>query len=105
MNNPLSTAKDLFQLQREAKEMEKKMKEQRYRGKSKKGLVEVVIDGTQDIIDMTIDDILMNVESKESLVRNIQESFADAQKAAQKAMASNMDLDKIKSMLGGMNAR
>lgn len=103
MNNPFGTAKDLIQLQREAKDMEKKMKAERYKGKSKKDLVSLTIDGTQGIVDMDIDDILMNPQSKESLVNNIKEAFVDAQKAAQKAMASSMDMDKIKSMLGGLS--
>jgi DNA-binding protein YbaB len=102
MNNPLGMAKDLFQLQREAKEMEKRMKEQRFHGKSKKDLITVTIDGTQNIIDMKVDDLLMSPDMKESLVNNMKEAFADAQKNAQKAMASSMDLDKIKSMLGGL---
>ncbi len=96
-------AKDLMQLQKEAKDMEKKMKVQRFRGKSKKEIVEIVIDGTQSIVDMSIDDILMRPDAKDSLVNNIREAFADAQKNAQKAMASSLDMDKIKSMLGGLS--
>ena len=96
-------AKDLMQLQKEAKEMERKMREQRHKGKSKKELVEIVIDGTQNIVDISIDDMLLSVENKESLINNIKEAFGDAQKAAQRAMAATMDLDKIKSMLGGIS--
>ena len=105
MNNPLNAARDLYALQKEAKEMEKKMKEQRHKGKSKKDLVSITIDGTQAIIDISIDDILMEVGQKESLVNNIKEAFVDAQKNAQKAMASSMDLDQIKSMLGGISKK
>lgn len=103
MANPFSTAKDLIQLQREAKDMEKKMKQERYKGKSKKELVEITIDGTQQIVDITIDDMLMHTDTKDSLINNIKEAFVDAQKNAQKAMASSLDMDKIKSMLGGLS--
>lgn len=102
MNNPFSNVKDLIALQREAKEMEKKMKEQRFHGKSKKDLVEVVVDGTQSIISLSIDDMLLSPQMKESLVGQLKEALTDAQKALQKSMASSMDMDKLKSMFGGL---
>lgn len=100
MKNPFSTAKDVYQMQKELKDMEKNMKVQRYKGKSKKELVEIVIDGTQAIIDIKIDDILLSIDTKESLINNIKEAFINAQKSAQKAMSSTLDMDKIKSLLG-----
>ena len=105
MKNPLELAKmakDGLALQKEAREMEEKMREQRHKGKSRKGLVEIVIDGTQDIIDITIDDLLLSVENKQSLIKNIKEAFGDAQEAVKKSMIANLDMDKIKAMLGGM---
>lgn len=99
MANVFSQAKDLFKMQREAREMQKKMKAIKIAGLSDNELVEVVIDGTQDLDEIHIDDELMDSSRKNDLERAIKEAFKDAQKKLQKELMKDMDLDKIKSML------
>lgn len=91
---------DLYKMQKEAKKMQKEMKQIHVSGFSKNEDVEVVMDGTQEIEEIGIDDELMTVEKKSYLVKGIKEAVKDAQKKLQKEMMSSMDLDKIKGMLG-----
>jgi DNA-binding protein YbaB len=100
MPNPFSQAKDLWKLQKEARDMQKKMKAIKISGLSDNEKIEVIIDGTQDVQDIFIEDEMMSVENKDMLVRAIKEALKDAQKKLQKEMMKDFDLDKMKSMLG-----
>jgi len=92
--------KDLYKLQKEAKSMQKQMQSVIIDGESKAKDVIVRINGVSEIIDMDIDDELLTVEKKDKLIEKIKEAFADAQKKLQKEMMKDMDMDKMKSMLG-----
>lgn len=92
--------KDLYKLQKEARKMQKQMKKLRIDGYSKDELVRVVINGTQDVEEIEIENELLSEARKVDLVRALKQAFKDAQKKVQKEMAKDMDLDKMKSMLG-----
>ncbi len=98
MNNPFSSVGDLVKMQKQASEMQKKLQAQRHSGKSKKGRVEIVIDGTQKILDIKIDDMLLSTEYKDELIEGIKEAMQDASKQMQKAMAKDFDMGTLRSM-------
>lgn len=91
---------DIYKLQKEAREMQKNMKVIKVSGLSRNEDVEVVMDGTQEILEIGINDELINLDKKNYLEKAIIEAVKDAQKKIQKEMMKNMDLDKIKQMLG-----
>lgn len=96
----LGNIKDLMKLQGEAKKMQDQMKQVIIEGRSKDEGVMIKIDGTQELIDIDISDDLLNPLIKDSLYKQIKESFKDAQKKLQKEMAKDFDMDKLKGMLG-----
>jgi DNA-binding protein YbaB len=92
--------KDLYKLQKEAKEMQKKMKQIMVEGYSDDEDVKIKMNGLQEIESIDIDDELMVVENKKDLVKALIQAMKDAQKRLQKEMAKDMDVSQIKSMLG-----
>lgn len=100
MANPFLQAKELMKLQKEAKVMQKKMKSIRVTGSSRDGLVSVTLNGAQELEDIVIGSELLNESSKVRLVKNIKDAFGAAQKDLQKSMMKDMDINKIKGMLG-----
>lgn len=92
--------KDLYKLQKEAKEMQKKMKQIMVDGFSDDEDVKIRMNGLQEIESIDIDDDLINVENKKDLTKAIIQAVKDAQKRLQKEMAKDMDVSQIKSMLG-----
>jgi DNA-binding protein YbaB len=99
MANPFQQMKDLWKMQKEAREMQKKMKAIKISGLSDNQKIEVIIDGSQDLQDIFIDDEMVSAERKSDLIRGLREAFKDAQKKLQKELMKDMDLDKLKSML------
>lgn len=87
-------------MQREAKAMQKQMKQLHVDGYSDDDLVKIVMNGTQEIEEIEIDDQLLDVDSKRELVRDLKQALKSAQKALQKEMMKDMDLDKLRQMLG-----
>jgi DNA-binding YbaB/EbfC family protein len=102
MANVFSQAKDLYKMQKEARDMQKKMKKIVVMGTSKDDLVEVKMDGTNEITSIEMDDSLLTPEMKEKLENDIKQAIKDASKKLQKEMMKDFDLEKMKSMLGGM---
>jgi DNA-binding protein YbaB len=100
MANLFSQAGNLMKLQKEARKMQKEMKSTKVSGLSKNEDVEIVIDGTHEIIELGISDDLLRVEKKVQLVNAIIQAMKDAQKKLQKDMMKSMDIDKLKGMLG-----
>ncbi len=100
MANMFSQAKDLYKMQAEARAMQKKMKQIEIAGYSKDELVEVRINGVNEINEIEIDDELLSPKKKRKLIKGIKQAIKDANKKLQKEMVKDMDLDKIKSMLG-----
>lgn len=92
--------KDLYKLQKEAKEMQKKMKQIMVDGYSDDEDVKIRMNGLQEIESIDIDDDLISVENKKDLTKAIIQAVKDAQKRLQKEMAKDMDVSQIKSMLG-----
>lgn len=100
MGNPFGQMKDLYKMQKEAKTLQKKMREQKITGESKDGQVVIYMNGAQEFEDFEIDDNLLSPEMFDVLKRNFDEAFKDYQKKLQKEMAKDFDMDKIKQMLG-----
>ncbi len=100
MGNPFGQMKDLYKMQKEAKAMQKKMREQKISGESKDGSVVLYMNGAQEFEDFDIDDSLLSPDMIEVFKRNFMEAFKDYQKKMQKEMAKDFDMDKIKQMLG-----
>jgi DNA-binding protein YbaB len=101
MGGFFNQAKDMYNLQKEARAMQKKMKKLKIKGLSDDELIEVVINGTQEIEEIEIADSLLKIESKRELVKGIKQALKDAQKKLQKEMMKDMDINQLKGMLGG----
>ena len=92
--------KDLYKLQKEAREMQKKMHTVKVVGVSDDEKVKVSMDGTQEVEEIEISDELLNADNKRWLIKDMKEALKDAQKRLQRELAKDMDLNKIKGMLG-----
>jgi DNA-binding YbaB/EbfC family protein len=91
---------ELYKLQKEARAMQKKMKAVIVDGESKSGEVVVRINGVNEVIDIDIDDSLLNVEEKDVLIKQLKQAFKSAQKKLQREMTKDMDISKLKGMMG-----
>lgn len=92
---------ELYKLQKEARAMQKKMKALLIEGDSKDGSVVVRINGTNEVDDIDIEEELLSPEKKNDLIKRLKQAFKAANKKLQKEMMKDMDLDKMKGMLGG----
>lgn len=92
--------KDVYKLQKEAREMQKKMKALTIEAYSDDEDVKVVMNGMQEVEEIEINDELMNPDKKKYLIKAIKEALKDGQKKLQKELAKDMDIDQIKNMLG-----
>ena len=92
--------KDLYKLQKEAREMQKKMHAVKVVGVSDDEKVKVRMEGTKEVADIEINDELLNADKKRWLIKAMKEALKDAQKRLQRELAKDMDLNKIKGMLG-----
>jgi nucleoid-associated protein EbfC len=92
--------KEMYKLQKEARDMRKKMKALFIEGESKDGLVVAKINGLQEIEDIEIDDELMEPGRKKDLKKGLKQALKSANKKLQKEMMKDMDLGKLKGMLG-----
>lgn len=100
MKNIFGQMGDLYKLQKEARKMKKEMQQVSISGYSKNEDIEIVIDGTQEILEIGIEDELLTLEKKDYLIKGLKQAFKDAQNKLQKQMAKDMDVDKLKSLLG-----
>jgi len=80
--------------------MQKKMHAVKVVGVSDDEKVKVSMDGTQEVADIEINDELLNADKKRWLIKAMKEALKDAQKRLQRELAKDMDLNKIKGMLG-----
>ena len=92
--------KDIYKLQKEAREMQKKMKEVKIIGISDDEDVKVYMNGLQEIDTMEINDELLSVDNKKQLIKEIKGAMKDAQKKLQKELSKDMDISQLKNMLG-----
>lgn len=90
--------KELIKMQMEAKKMQSRLREKKISGESKNGMVKIFMNGAQEFEDLWIDDDLLDPSMMDRIKKDMKEAFKDYQKALQKEMAQDMDLDKIKSM-------
>ena len=93
-------ARDLYAMQKEARAMQKQMKQLKVEGKSEDELLTISMNGVQEIEEVVIHDELLGIENKNDLVKAIKQAWKDAQKNLQKEMMKDFDLEKIKGMLG-----
>lgn len=85
-------------VQEKSKEMLEQNRDSRFSAKSGGGLVEVVLNGNYEVLDISIDDSLL--EDKESLQILLISALNDANKSVEESKKS-MALD----MLGGLNLK
>ena len=90
--------KELIKMQMEAKKMQKRLREKKISGESKDGMLKIFMNGAQEFEDIWVDDNLLDASMMDRFRKDVKEAFKDYQKALQKEMAQDMDLDKIKSM-------
>jgi DNA-binding YbaB/EbfC family protein len=91
---------EIYKLQKEARAMQKKMKAININGESKDGLVVVNINGANEVEDIDIDEGLLTAENKDRLIKSLKQAFKMANKKLQKEMMKDVDLNKLKGMLG-----
>jgi DNA-binding protein YbaB len=92
--------KDVYKLQKEAREMQKKMKAMQITAFSDEEDIKLVMNGMQEIEEIEINDELMTVENKKHLIKAFKEAVKDGQKKLQKELSKDMDISQIKNMLG-----
>lgn len=94
----LDKAKQLWELQKKAREIQKQLKETEIEAKSASGLVKVIFNGEQHIQSVEIDESLLNVENKRTLEKAIQQCVSEAIARAQAIAA-----EKMKVIAGDLN--
>jgi len=100
MANTFGNMKDLYKMQKEAKEMQKKLRKQTVFGESKDGSVKVYMNAAKEFQNIEIADNLMDPDLKELLNKRMKEAFSNLEKKLQKEMAKQFDMDSLKDMLG-----
>ncbi|MFH0912483.1 MAG: YbaB/EbfC family nucleoid-associated protein [Patescibacteria group bacterium] len=90
-------AKKLWDLQSKAKKLQNQLREMEFTGTELGGKVKVTVTGEQKITAMEIDDSLVSLDEKSSLIKFVTQATNAALKRAQQA-ASN----KTKEIMGGL---
>lgn len=93
-NTMFDKAKDLYKLQKQAKEIKKKLKNTHIEAEED-GVV-VIINGEQEVVEIKIDDSIMT--DKKKLQTTLEKVFNKAVKKAQSVAA-----DMMKDVMGGLN--
>jgi len=91
-------AKQIWELQKKAKAIQKELKETEIEASGANGLVKVVINGEQHIQNVEIDESLLSPEKKRELEKAIQQCVAEAISRAQAIAA-----EKMKAIAGDLN--
>ena len=92
--------KELIKMQMEAKKMQSKLREKKITGESKDKMLKITMNGAQEFEDIQIDENLMDIDMIDRFKKDMSEALKDYQKKLQKEMAQDIDLDKIKGLLG-----
>jgi len=92
-----SKAKDLYRLQKQAREIQKELKDTEIEAKSNDGWVTVVFNGEQHLTEVTLDADALKPENKKELEKQILNTVAQAISRSQ-ALAA----EKMKDVMGGM---
>jgi len=99
--NVFENMKDLYKMQKEAKQLQKQLQSQKIIGVSKREEVTIFMNAAQEFEDIEISDNLLSPDMKEILKKQLKEAFEDFEKKLKKQMQSTFDINDIKSMLGG----
>ncbi|MEI6040550.1 MAG: YbaB/EbfC family nucleoid-associated protein [Candidatus Berkelbacteria bacterium] len=94
----LDKAKQLWELQKKAKAIQKELKETEVEAKAASGLVTVVFNGEQHVQSIEIDESLLRPENKRDLEKALQQAIAEALSRVQ-AIAG----EKMKAIAGDLN--
>lgn len=90
--------KDMYQLQKKAKQMEKELKELEIEARSPDGRVSVVVSGNMKMVSIDIDPSLINNDQKNYLEKLLKETIDQAMSRAQSESAQ-----RLQPLLKGMN--
>ncbi|TSC92824.1 MAG: Uncharacterized protein CEN91_358 [Candidatus Berkelbacteria bacterium Licking1014_85] len=96
----LDKMKQLYQMQKTAKEVQKKLKDTEIEAKNSDGTVTVIYNGEPKLTDVIIDDSMMSANKKDELVREILKLSNEAHSKAAGLAATEMK-DVMKDM--GLN--
>lgn len=97
-NEVFDKAKQLYELQKKARAIQKELKETEVEAKAANGLVSVVFNGEQHIQEVSIDESLLTAENKKDLEKALQQAIAECISRVQ-AIAS----EKMKVIAGDLN--
>lgn len=89
--------KDLYKLQKQAREIQKELKDTEIEAKSNDGWVTVVFNGEQHLTEVTLDAEALKPENKKELEKQILNTVSQAISRSQ-ALAA----EKMKDVMGGM---
>lgn len=98
--NAFGNMKDMYKMQKEAKAMQKKLREQVLSGSSKDGSVKVFLNAAREFEDLKVDEDLLDPDRFDDLKKKFKEAYKDFDKKLQKQMAKDFDMDSLKDMLG-----
>jgi DNA-binding YbaB/EbfC family protein len=82
--------KDMYQLQKKAKQMQKELKNLEIEARSTDGLVSVVVSGEMKIVSVSIDEAMMSPEKKRELEQSLKDVAGQAMAKAQTESAARM---------------
>lgn len=94
----LDKAKQLWDLQKKARAIQKELKETEIEAKAANGLVTVVVNGEQHVLSMEIDESLLNAGNKRDLEKALTQATSEALSRAQAIAA-----EKMKAIAGDLN--
>ena len=86
----------MFDQLKKIQQLKKQMATERVTGEAANGLIKVELDGTQEIIDISIDNSLLNEENREKLQKELKNAINYGRKQIMKQIAEKMqggDLD------------
>ena len=89
--------KDLYRLQKQAREVQKELKDTEIEAKSNDGWVTVVFNGEQHLVEVQLSEEALKPENKKELEKQILNTVGQAISRSQ-ALAA----EKMKSVMGGM---
>jgi len=94
----LDKAKQLWELQKKARAIQKELKETEVEAKAANGLITVVFNGEQHIQSVEIDESLLQPENKRNLEKSLQQAIAESLSRVQAIAA-----EKMKAIAGDLN--
>ena len=91
-------AKQVWELQKKARAIQKELKETEVEAKAAQGMVTVVFNGEQHLQSIVIDDSMLSPEKKRELEKALEQAIAEAISRVQAIAA-----DKMKAIAGNLN--